>query len=1033
MPQPKLAWDFDGTTTDYVSGLVPTTVTGTPTYTTGKYNQSVVFTNTAGSTATNALTYTLSPITSLTSGFTIAYWFKFNSVPPSGRSGIWRIPATGAGNGGAYMLYYASGQTNFGYTQTDQAIMYAEFDAYFGTLTVGTWYHAVYTISGTTQTAYLNGVLKATNSSLTATYTLTNPTMSLGSHINFIDAFDGELDDLRIFDRALTSAQVQAIYNQGGMPGRGVTSKAVPTFTISDQSQNPLTLSTYGTTVTYSSSPFGRTEGSFRSTTLSFPSTVTKTNFDFYGSKCFFEFWFKTSAVYSGTPRIISRGNYPSEAFTIQHISSNRLQFSYVDGLNVERYPFVFTYTPGIWNHLSISFNVSNSTLYGSLNGVVSTYVIASLPVYNSSSTFYLYRLSGGTTDLIMSNFRLVSGAATLPYISNFTVPTTPLSIYPTGTTALLLRAVSPLTIFPDGAIQSATGGDTVQDIGGYRIHTFTTVGTSTFTPATSGAVEVLVVAGGGSGGTRHAGGGGAGGLIYNSSFSVSGAVTVIVGDGGAGRGSGLTAGPGNPGDNSVFSSLIAIGGGYGNQGAGGGSGGSGGGVWSNYTVGAGTAGQGNNGAFGSLAPYNDESSYGGGGGGGAGAPGTASTSGTLVTAGSGGIGIQYSISGTPTYYAGGGGGSTTCQSPYYATGGSGGLGGGGAGGGFLNGSTNFLTDGVAGTNGTGGGGGAGGFTNAFGNYASGKGGSGIVIVRYPLPIRLSGTPLFTQLSPSATSSAVGAFSLRAVNGTTAKAVQVRRSTDSATQDFYADRLGNLLTAPVVGQPLAIWLGGATGYVATWYDQSGAGNHASQATAANQPIIQKATKGPGYSCLFNGTTTQLVSTLSGSLDSTNYTICSASRRQAAGEMYYIGTNGPSSSRQQLSAGYYTDTTTVLNEQSYALISVTISGYSAGSEPMGYDFYNFSQTNGMYIYNWRSGTSYASGNSGLTLPMTSSGNILLGYAPWNGANKYFSGEIFELTIFKTSLFDLSGSTPGTYTTPPSIIQSIYQNQLGYTGV
>jgi hypothetical protein len=149
-------------------------------------------------------------------------------------------------------------------------------------------------------------------------------------------------------------------------------------------------------------------------------------------------------------------------------------------------------------------------------------------------------------------------------------------------------------------------------------------------------------------------------------------------------------------------------------------------------------------------------------------------------------------------------------------------------------------------------------------------------------------------------------------------------------------------------------------------------------------------------------------------------------------MYYIGTNGPSSSRQQLSAGYYTDTTTILNEQSYALVGVTIPGYSAGSEPTGYDYSVFSQTNGMYIYNWRSGTSYASGNSGLTLPMTSSGNILLGYAPWNGANKYFLGEIFELTIFKTSLFDLSGSTPGTYTTPPSIIQSIYQNQLGAYG-
>jgi hypothetical protein len=105
----------------------------------------------------------------------------------------------------------------------------------------------------------------------------------------------------------------------------------------------------------------------------------------------------------------------------------------------------------------------------------------------------------------------------------------------------------------------------------------------------------------------------------------------------------------------------------------------------------------------------------------------------------------------------------------------------------------------------------------------------------------LTGTPLFSQLSASATSSAVGAFSLRAVNGTSARAVQVRNGTTSATQDFYADRLGNLLTAPVTGTPLATWLAGATGYVTTWYDQSGAGNHATQATAANQPIINMTT------------------------------------------------------------------------------------------------------------------------------------------------------------------------------------------------
>jgi hypothetical protein len=72
----------------------------------------------------------------------------------------------------------------------------------------------------------------------------------------------------------------------------------------------------------------------------------------------------------------------------------------------------------------------------------------------------------------------------------------------------------------------------------------------------------------------------------------------------------------------------------------------------------------------------------------------------------------------------------------------------------------------------------------------------------------------------------------------------------ATTSDFYADRLGNLLTAPVTGQSLSDWLGGSTGSVATWYDQSGNGNHATQGTPANRPVINVATS--PYSLFFSG-------------------------------------------------------------------------------------------------------------------------------------------------------------------------------------
>ncbi len=63
--------------------------------------------------------------------------------------------------------------------------------------------------------------------------------------------------------------------------------------------------------------------------------------------------------------------------------------------------------------------------------------------------------------------------------------------------------------------------GGTISVVGLYRIHTFSTVGTSTFVPSASGFVELLVVAGGGGTGFDVGGGGGGGGVCYSVSYPV--------------------------------------------------------------------------------------------------------------------------------------------------------------------------------------------------------------------------------------------------------------------------------------------------------------------------------------------------------------------------------------------------------------------------------------------------------------------------------------------------------------------------------
>jgi hypothetical protein len=274
----------------------------------------------------------------------------------------------------------------------------------------------------------------------------------------------------------------------------------------------------------------------------------------------------------------------------------------------------------------------------------------------------------------------------------------------------------------------------------------FTSSGTYSV-PSGVTAVDVLVVGGGGAGGsTYHGGGGGAGGLVYRPGFPVTpgGTVSVTVGSGGtypspgSGDTPGTIAAQNGPGDDSVFGTLTAKGGGRGGSNgntAGSQSGGGSGGGEGQARGGAGPANQptqsGESGNYGFGNPggtTNPSGSWtsGGGGGGAGGAGGSVSQAGpgnanTGLSAGPGGVGKAYTIADgtTSVYYAGGGGGSAP-RGPAASSGGQG-----GGGGGYH----------VAGQNGTAnrGGGGGGSERNYPGNsfYPGGSGGKGIVIVSY--------------------------------------------------------------------------------------------------------------------------------------------------------------------------------------------------------------------------------------------------------------------------------------------------------------
>lgn len=72
--------------------------------------------------------------------------------------------------------------------------------------------------------------------------------------------------------------------------------------------------------------------------------------------------------------------------------------------------------------------------------------------------------------------------------------------------------------------------------------------------------------------------------------------------------------------------------------------------------------------------------------------------------------------------------------------------------------------------------------------------------------------------------------------------INVRRSSDNVTADFYTDAKQTYLTTGIngTGTTYASWIGANTGYITKWYDQSGKGNHATNSTTGTtQPNITK--------------------------------------------------------------------------------------------------------------------------------------------------------------------------------------------------
>jgi hypothetical protein len=336
-----------------------------------------------------------------------------------------------------------------------------------------------------------------------------------------------------------------------------------------------------------------------------------------------------------------------------------------------------------------IGFNLSDGTV-SSPNGAI-TGTITRYP--NGWFRISATAAPGATTTTVYHCIKQTASSNVETYVGD-------------GTGLLLWGSQLEESVYPGPYTKTVTAIAPVPGVkGNWRIHEYRNTGITSFTPALTGVVEVLVVGGGGGGGTSiyGAGGGGAGGVLYIQNYSVVSGKNYFIRVG---------AGGGNStnGTNSIFGNLVAVGGGSTSRA--GGSGGGGGHSSPGHPGGAGTVGQGHpGGRHVYISPYPC------GGGGGAGGQGNDAQ--VSYGSGDGGPGVECDITGSTVFYGGGGGG--TSYTAGGTTAGKGGVGGGGNG--------VWTGTGQAGLPNTGGGGGAGGGNGIGGS--GGAGGSGIVVVRY--------------------------------------------------------------------------------------------------------------------------------------------------------------------------------------------------------------------------------------------------------------------------------------------------------------
>ena len=292
---------------------------------------------------------------------------------------------------------------------------------------------------------------------------------------------------------------------------------------------------------------------------------------------------------------------------------------------------------------------------------------------------------------------------------------------------------------------------------------------------------------------------------------------------------------------------------------------------------------------------------------------------------------------------------------------------------------------------------------------------SGYTVTKYS--VQYSGKYPLDLISAGAKSSARGVYSVNRVSSTYTGPIFNIRGTD-----FYSDAFGNYNTAiDGSGTSLATFLGGAQANIFTWYDQSGAGKHATQATASLQPTL-----------IYTSNTQQVDFTVSGGLAYLNLpsgTIPQQTSFTAISRHNVINnTNGPIWSGGNAASNQ----SNTLRRNTGAYLNYWYGNdVSGGTYAQGACItVKFTGTTTGLTYFYENNvlqTPYAGTNRG-TVWAGVAGNEFLGHSQ---AGEYLNGQLFCVALFTTVLSDADRTIMETFmSTPGAVWDSFLYSDVSY---